>query len=87
MSNLRSRQFWFDLAERVLWTALQAALGLLSVELFDLPQWAALPVAAGLAFVKGWVARRIGALDTAATLPARLDPAAPPPNPPAKTEA
>jgi len=74
MSNVpgtrRSRRFWLDLAERVVWTAAQVALAGVTVDVFDLPSWAVLPAAAALAAVKGLVARHVGDPDSAAMLPA-----------------
>lgn len=65
-----------DIAERVLWTAAQGALGGITVELFDLPAIYAPLIMAGLAAVKGHVATKLGKLGTASTLPASMDPAA-----------
>lgn len=64
-----------DLAERSAWTGAQAALGLVVVELADVPVWWAAPVALVLASAKSWVARRLGRKGTASTLPASADPA------------
>lgn len=61
----KSATFWKDWAERVAWTALQAALGLVTVEMFDLPLWAAPPLATGLAAAKGFVAQHVGNPDSA----------------------
>ncbi|WP_335936608.1 hypothetical protein [Streptomyces sp. PTD5-9] len=64
-----------DLVERAGWTGAQAALGLVVVELADLPAWWAAPAALALASAKGWVASRLGREGTASTLPATADPA------------
>ena len=58
-----------DVCERVGWTALQAALGVLTTNLTGLPVAYAVPVAAGLSALKGWVATQIGDPNSAATLP------------------
>ncbi|MFF9074938.1 hypothetical protein ACF1FX_27075 [Streptomyces sp. NPDC014646] len=64
-----------DLIERAGWTGVQAALGLVVVELADLSVWWAAPAALVLASAKGWVAGRLGRAGTASTLPATADPA------------
>ena len=64
------RSFNVKLFERVFWTAVQAALGVVTVEMFDLPAVWAPVVATVLAVVKGYVARRIGDPNEPATLPA-----------------
>jgi hypothetical protein len=64
-----TRQFRIKLAERVLWTAAQAGLGVVTAEALDVPvAWAPL-VATVLAMVKGYVARRVGNPQEPATLP------------------
>lgn len=68
-----SRRLLADIAERVLWTAAQAGLGVVTVETFDLPPAWALVVAAGLSTLKGLVASKVGRAGSAATLPASLD--------------
>ncbi|MEU3203580.1 hypothetical protein ABZ702_06785 [Streptomyces cyaneofuscatus] len=67
-----------DLGERAAWTGAQAALGLVVVELADVPVWWAAPVALALSSAKGWVAGRLGRKGTASTLPATADPASHP---------
>jgi hypothetical protein len=65
--------------ERVGWTAAQAALGLVVVNNLNL-SIAYVPVASAiLAVVKAYVGKHVGSPDTAATLPASLDPGAPNP--------
>lgn len=65
-----------DLAERAGWTGAEAALGLVVVELADLPVWWAAPAALLLASAKGWVAGKlVGRAGTASTLSATADPA------------
>jgi hypothetical protein len=49
-----------DLAARAGWTALQAALGLVTVEALDLPVEWAIPVAAVLSAIKSKVAQKVG---------------------------
>lgn len=56
-----------DLFERVAWTAIQAGLGLVTVESLHVSTAYAALVAAALAVVKGAVARRIGNADSAST--------------------
>lgn len=60
--------YQWDLLERVAWTMTQAALGVLAVAVADLPPAYAPVVAAALAAAKGWVARKLGDPDSAATL-------------------
>ncbi|MEV3946966.1 hypothetical protein AB0K57_04790 [Streptomyces halstedii] len=73
-----SKQLLLDLGERAGWTGAQAALGLVVVELADLPVWWAAPVALALSSAKGWIAGRLGRAGTASTLPATADPASHP---------
>lgn len=56
-----------DLMERVAWTAVQAGLGLVTVESLHVPTAYAALVAAALAVVKGVVARHVGSPDSAST--------------------
>ena len=56
-----------DLAERVLWTAAQAGLGVLTVQANDWPLWIAVPIAAGLSTAKGFVAKQLARKGTAST--------------------
>ncbi len=65
----RSRAFWWDLGERVFWTAAQVGLAGVSVEVFDLPGWAVGPVAVALAGAKALAARKVGDPNSAALLP------------------
>lgn len=51
--------FLRDLAERVGWTAAQAGLGLVTVDSLHIPTPYAAAVAAALAAVKGFVAKRV----------------------------
>lgn len=56
-----ARRKWArDVAERVSWTAAQVALSAVVVTSWDLPQWALIPIAAGLAYAKGVVAEHVG---------------------------
>lgn len=71
--NQTTRRYILDLAERVFWTFLQGGLGVITVDALDLPVWAVVPVATGLALLKGLVAKKIGSGNTAATLPAYDD--------------
>jgi hypothetical protein len=62
-------QFMKDWAERVFWTTVQGALAAVSYDQFDLPLWSVPIVAAGLAALKGFVARAYGNKDSASTVP------------------
>lgn len=66
------KAFRIKLAERVVWTAVQAGLGLITVEMFDLPAVYAPLVATGLAWLKGVVASKVGDPNEPATLPVGL---------------
>ncbi|MEU3252877.1 hypothetical protein [Streptomyces sp. NPDC006997] len=68
-------RFLLDLGERAGWTGAEAALGLVAVEVADLPVWWAAPVALLAAAGKSWVAKHLGRKGTASTLPASADPA------------
>ncbi|MBL3670820.1 hypothetical protein JL475_33655 [Streptomyces sp. M2CJ-2] len=68
-------RFLLDLSERAGWTGAEAALGLVVVEVGDLPVWWAAPVALVAASAKAWVAKQLGRKGTASTLPAGKDPA------------
>ncbi|KFG08214.1 MULTISPECIES: hypothetical protein [Streptomyces] len=68
-------KFVLDMAERAGWTGAEAALGLVVVELADVPVWWAAPVALVAASAKSWVAKHLGRKGTASTLPAAKDPA------------
>lgn len=65
---MRDKYRW-DLLERIFWTAAQGALATVTVEGYDWPQWLIIPIMAGLAFLKGLVAKKIGDSGTASTLP------------------
>ena len=71
-------RFVLDMAERAGWTGAEAALGLVVVELADVPVWWAAPVALVAASAKSWVAKHLGRKGTASTLPAAKDPASAP---------
>lgn len=60
-------RYLVDLAERVAWTAVQAGLGLVTVESLHVSTAYAALVAAALAVVKGVVARHVGNGDSAST--------------------
>jgi hypothetical protein len=64
-----------DSLERVAWTAAEAAVGVLTVEQFDLPQAWVPVIAVVLAALKAFVAGKVGNTSTASTLPASYDPA------------
>lgn len=54
-----------DLAERVAFTAIEAGAAYAATQLAGLPEWLAVPIAAGLALIKGWAAKSIGNSDSA----------------------
>jgi hypothetical protein len=64
-----SKVFIVDSLERILWTFIQAGLGALSVEQFDLPDVWGVVIAVGLAALKAFVAKQIGNPDSASTAP------------------
>lgn len=65
-----SKQLILDIAERTLWTALQAGVGYLSVIAVGLPPSYGFLVASALAVLKGLIASKVGSSDSASTLPA-----------------
>lgn len=71
IGEFRARAYSFgkDWAERVLWTAVQAGIGYGTVELADLPPWLLIPIATGLAAVKGFAAKKMALKGTASTAP------------------
>jgi hypothetical protein len=69
-----TKQEFADLAERVLWTAAQAFLAVFVVADVSTAKAAGVAAAAAaVAVVKGFVAQKVGAKGTAATLPSSLD--------------
>lgn len=64
-----SKTFIVDWLERVFWTFVQAGIGAISVDQFDLPGYWGVVIAAGLSIVKGFVAKQIGNPDSASTAP------------------
>lgn len=61
------KQHLLDVAERVMWTAIEAVIAVLAVHTADLdPMWVA-PATAGLALIKGLIAKHIG--EPSASLP------------------
>lgn len=66
--NYGNSTFLKDWAERVFWTGAQAVIAAVSFEQFDLPLWSLPIIAAGLAAVKGFVAKQIGDRDSASTV-------------------
>jgi hypothetical protein len=64
----KRKRYFIDLLERVGWTFLEAGAAGISVDALDLPGWAIVPVATGLAALKGLAARHVGSQYTAATL-------------------
>jgi hypothetical protein len=59
LASTRIPTFAKDLLERVGWTALQAGAGLLTVDSLHIPSAYAVPVAAVLAAVKGWIGKHV----------------------------
>jgi hypothetical protein len=70
----RFSKFAIDLAERVLWTAAEAGVGVVAAELTHLDPAFAVAIATVAAAVKGFIAKHLGNPDSAATLPASVDP-------------
>lgn len=62
-------KFYRDALERVIWTAVQAGLGVVSVELLNIDPVYGVVVAAVLATLKALVARQLGVQGTASTAP------------------
>jgi len=58
-----------DLVERVGWTAAQAGVGVLIIANTDAPTAYAAVIAAALALVKGFIAKKIGNKESASTVP------------------
>lgn len=76
MSNFITRYFteartkWAkDVAERVAWTAAEVVLSYVVVSSIGLPEWAVMPATAGLAWLKGVVAKHVGDPTSAAITP------------------
>lgn len=69
----KQKAYLIDLAERTFWTLAQVTVGIVSTELADIDSAYAVPIAAGLAVVKGLVAKKVGSSNTAAMLPAGPD--------------
>lgn len=62
-------RYLVDLVERVLATAAEGAVGVVTVVLVDWPTWLAVPLAAGAAIVKGWLAKFSGSKSSASLVP------------------
>lgn len=58
-----------DLAERVLATAAEAAIGVIAVQAANWPDWIAVPIGAGVAVLKGWLGKFTGNKDSASLAP------------------
>ena len=58
-----------DAFERAAWTAIETAVGVVTVELADVPLWVAVPVGTGLAAVKAYAAKHLALKGTASTAP------------------
>lgn len=64
----------YDIGERALWTGLEGAVGFATVYFAELPPLLGVPIAVVAAIIKGWIAGRVGRLETASTLPPCKDP-------------
>jgi hypothetical protein len=64
-NNRTGGRYALDLIERILATAAEAGIGVIVVESAGWPAWVAVPVGAGAAVVKGWVAKWVGNKDSA----------------------
>lgn len=69
-------RFKWDALERIAWTAVEGAAGLVIVAVTPLTTWWALPISVALAALKAFAAKRLGHTGTASTLPSSKDPAA-----------
>lgn len=67
-TKLKLTEFWKDWLERVFWTLAQVVLAVLIKEVGNLDGAYIPAIAAGLAALKGFVARKVGDPDSAATL-------------------
>ena len=54
-----------DLLERVVWTAVQAGVGVAAAEVAGVDAWWGVAAATALAVVKGWVAKHVGNSESA----------------------
>jgi hypothetical protein len=63
-----NKKFLVDLAERVGWTAAEAAISVAIVAMTPLQDWWVAPLTAGLSLVKGWIAKHVGDPSSAALL-------------------
>lgn len=59
-----------DVAERTFWTAAQAGVGYVATHLTGIPTVYTIPIATGLAALKGWIATHIGNPESASTVKA-----------------
>lgn len=74
--KLCPRRFRWDVAERVFWTAVEGAIAGGVAYAADLSAWAMFAVLILAAFLKAYVAGKVGQPNTASTLPSEKDPAA-----------
>lgn len=65
----KAGRFSRDLVERVLATAAQAGVAYVVIEAANWPTWLAVPLTAGAAVVKGWLAKHVGNKDSASLAP------------------
>lgn len=62
-------RYVIDLTERTLATAAQGAIGEVLVQIANWPQWAVVPIMAGAAVVKGWLAKFVTNRESASLAP------------------
>lgn len=56
----KDAKWWRDAGERIFWTTAEVALGGAVVAVADLEGWYVIPIAAGLASLKAYVAKHVG---------------------------
>jgi hypothetical protein len=59
-SSKVNKQFLIDAAERVGFVTLYAVASVVTVDLFNLPEWAVVPMSMFLAAIKSYAARHVG---------------------------
>lgn len=71
--KVKTKKYLIDLGERVFWTAAEVAVAVVSVEVGNIDPAYSVPIAAGVAVLKGYVAKHVGSDSTAALLPSGPD--------------